>query len=136
MEAGSISNAIEVGFDIDLSELNLRDTFDGSVMSFRHTLAYLNDFSLPPRFVGAKLPACAAKRARELRVGEVIEAIRHGSFTSFSPEVTEVCLMTRCLSLSWPNARRDHRTDSRPLARVVGPSLGGRGRASAPPAAK
>ena len=40
LESGSISEPIECPFDVDLSELTLRDTFDGMHMSFRHTLAY------------------------------------------------------------------------------------------------
>jgi hypothetical protein len=40
LEAGSIAEPIEVAFDIDLSELDLRDTFDGEKMCFRHMLGY------------------------------------------------------------------------------------------------
>jgi len=40
LEAGSINEPIEIGFDIDLSELNLRDTFVGANMSFAHSVAY------------------------------------------------------------------------------------------------
>ena len=38
--AGTIARPIEVGFDIDLAEIGLRDTFDGTIMSFRHTLGF------------------------------------------------------------------------------------------------
>ena len=40
LEAGTIAEPIEVGFDIDLAEIGLRDTFDGTIMSFRHTLGF------------------------------------------------------------------------------------------------
>lgn len=42
LDAGSISEAVEVGFDIDLPELRsvLRDTFNGQHMSLRHSLGY------------------------------------------------------------------------------------------------
>jgi hypothetical protein len=40
LEAGSIGSGIEVGFDIDLSELDLRESFDGEHMGLRHTLGY------------------------------------------------------------------------------------------------
>jgi len=41
LEAGSIAEPLEVGFDLDLSEIDtLRDTFTGNAMSLRHTLGY------------------------------------------------------------------------------------------------
>ena len=42
LEAGAISDAIEIGFDIDLPELNsvLRDTFNGEHMKLRHSLGF------------------------------------------------------------------------------------------------
>ena len=40
LEAGSVAEPVEVAFDIDLSELELRDTFDGTNMNFRHVVGY------------------------------------------------------------------------------------------------
>ena len=42
LEAGEISEAIEIGFDIDLPELRsvLRDTFDGDHLQLRHTIGF------------------------------------------------------------------------------------------------
>jgi hypothetical protein len=40
LEAGTIGDTIEVSFDIDLSELKLRDTFDGQKLLLRHALCY------------------------------------------------------------------------------------------------
>jgi len=40
LEAGSLSEPVEVAFDIDLSELELRDSFDGSNMCFRHAVGF------------------------------------------------------------------------------------------------
>lgn len=40
LEAGNINEPIECPFDIDLSELKLRDTFDGANMSFQHVISY------------------------------------------------------------------------------------------------
>jgi hypothetical protein len=40
LEAGEIGEPVEVAFDIDLSELDLRDSFDGEKMCFRHVISY------------------------------------------------------------------------------------------------
>ena len=40
LEPGSIAEPIEVTFDIDLSEIGVRDTFTGAVMALRHSLNY------------------------------------------------------------------------------------------------
>lgn len=41
LEAGSIKEAIEIPFDIDLTQLpQLRDSFDGEHMALRHVIAY------------------------------------------------------------------------------------------------
>ena len=40
LESDSISEPIECPFDIDLSELDLRDTFAGEHLSLRHVLSY------------------------------------------------------------------------------------------------
>lgn len=40
LEAGSVNEPIECPFDIDLSELDLRDTFVGEHLSFRHVVSY------------------------------------------------------------------------------------------------
>jgi len=40
LEAGTIGEPIEVGFDIDLAELKLRDSFVGNNMSFVHSIGY------------------------------------------------------------------------------------------------
>jgi len=42
LEAGELSEAVEIGFDIDLPELkaSLRDTFDGQFISLRHSIGF------------------------------------------------------------------------------------------------
>ena len=82
LEAGSIAEPIEVGFDIDLAELKLRDTFDGVNLFLRHKIQYR---IVRPWYTFSVRPRASAHPSSNTRR----RYVQAGSLTARAPKASQ-----------------------------------------------